>query len=425
MVKDKKIESTSGRMWLAPYRVLDLTDEKGSLCSRILGDLGAEVIKIEPPGGSSERRQEPFHGNTPHPEKSLFWFAFNLNKKGITLDIEREDGQAILRRLVTKADFLVESFKPGYMESLGLGYNDLTRINKQIIVTSISPFGSTGPYSGMEASDISVMALGGYMSVCGDADRAPLRISYPQAYFHASASAAVGTLIAHYYRGLSGEGQHVDVSAQQAVAGLLMGAAQSWDLNQVVQPREGMFYTAPGGTALRQIVYQCKDGWVSMLLRGAPPGVPSVRALVDWMAEEGMASDFLKHFDWDKFEPGRMAGEEMDTITKEISNFFLSKSRAEICHEAVKRRVVLSPVATGKDIVESIQLDARKFWMKVEHPELGKSLTYVGTPFKSPQGERRRSHRAPLLGEHNTEVYQKELGLSRQQLALLKQAGVI
>lgn len=412
-------------MWLAPYRVLDLTDEKGSLCPKILGDLGAEVIKIEPPGGSSERKQEPFYQNIPHPEKSLFWFAFNLNKKGITLDIEREDGQAILRKLVAKADFLVESFAPGYMESLGLGYNDLIKVNRQIIVTSISPFGSTGPYSRMEASDIGIMALGGYMSVCGDPDRAPLRISYPQAYFHASASAAVGTLIAHYYRSLSGEGQHVDVSAQQAVVWLLMGAAQSWDLNQIIQPREGIFYTAPGGATLRQIVYQCKDGWVSMLLRGPPTGIPGARALANWMAEEGMASDFLKRFDWNKFEPGRMAKEEMDAITKEIANFFLSKSKAEIYNEAVKRRVVLCPVATAKDAVESIQLDARKFWMKVEHPELGESLTYVGPPFKSPQVESRQFHRAPLLGEHNIEVYQKELGLSRRQLVLFKQAGVI
>jgi len=412
-------------MWLAPYRVLDLTVEKGSLCPKILSDLGAEVIKIEPPWGSSERKQEPFYQNMPHPEKSLFWFAFNLNKKGITLDIEREDGQAILRKLVAKADFLVESSAPGYMESLGLGYNDLIKVNRQIIVTSISPFGSTGPYSRMEASDIGIMALGGYMSVCGDPDRAPLRISYPQAYFHASASAAVGTLIAHYYRSLSGEGQHVDVSAQQAVVWLLMGAAQSWDLNQVIQPREGMFYTAPGGATLRQIVYQCKDGWVSMLLRGPPPGIPGARALANWMAEEGMASDFLKRFDWNKFEPGRMAKEEMDAITKEIANFFLSKSKAEIYNEAVKRRVVLCPVATAKDAVESIQLDARKFWMKVEHPELGESLTYVAPPFKSPQVKRRQFHRAPLLGEHNIEVYQKELGLSRQQLVLFKQAGVI
>jgi len=412
-------------MWLTPYRVLDLTDEKGSLCPRILGDLGAEVIKIEPPWGSSERRQGPFYKNIPHPEKSLFWFAYNLNKKGITLDVGKKDGQAILRQLVAKADFLVESFKPGYMDSIGLGYQDLARLNKQLVVTSITPFGSTGPHSHLEVSDIGIMAMGGYMSVCGDADRAPLRISYPQAYFHASAAAAVGTLLAHYHRGLYGEGQHVDVSAQQAVLWLLMGTPQSWDLNRVIQQREGALYTAPGGATQRKMVYECKDGWVSMLLRGAPPGIPSIRALVDWMAEEGMASDFLKDFDWSNFEPGCMPAEEMQAITGEISNFFLSKPKAEIYNEAIKRRVILYPVATARDIVDSVQLDSRQFLGKVDHPELGESLTYVGPPFRSTHGERGQLRRAPQRGEHNLKVYGELLGISQQQLALLKQANVV
>lgn len=404
--------------------MLDLTDHKGTLCSKILGDLGAEVIKVEPPRGSNERRRGPFYDG-PHPEKSLAWFAFNRNKKGVTLNIETEDGRAILRRLVTTADFLIESFKPGYMESLGLGYYDLAKINRRLIVTSISPFGSTGPYSPIEASDISIMALGGYMSVCGDSDRAPLRISYPQAYLHASASGAVGTLIAHYYRNISGEGQHVDVSAQQAVVWLLMAAAQSWDLNKVIQPREGTFYSAPGGAPPRRIIYRCKDGWVSMLLRGPPTGPPSVRALINWMAEEGMASEFWKQYDWDKFEPGRISKEQMSAITEEISSFFLTKSKVEIYSEAVKRRIVLYPVATAKDITENIQLDARKFWVEVEHPELGKWLTYVGSFFKSPERNRGEIERAPLLGEHNVEVYGEQLGFSKKQLVLLKGAGVI
>ena len=412
-------------MWLTPYRVLDLTDEKGSLCPRILGDLGAEVIKIEPPWGSSERRLGPFYKNIPHPEKSLFWFAYNLNKKGITLDVGNKDGQAILRQLVSKADFLVESFKPGYMDSIGLGYKDLAKLNNQIVVTSITPFGSTGPHSHLEVSDIGIMAMGGYMSVCGDTDRAPLRISYPQAYFHASAAAAVGTLIAHYHRGLYGEGQHVDVSAQQAVLWLLMGTPQSWDLNRVIQQREGALYTAPGGATPRKIVYECKDGWISMLLRGAPPGIPSIRALIDWMAEEGMASDFLKDFDWSSFEPGCMPAEEMQAITGEISNFFQGKSKAEIYNEAIKRRVILYPVATARDIVDSVQLDSRQFLEKVDHHELGESLTYVGPPFRSTHGEREQLRRAPQRGEHNLEVYGELLGISRQQLALLKQANVI
>ena len=164
---------------LAPYRVLDLTDERGLLAGKILADLGADVLQIEPPGGSPARKIGPFHGDDPQPEKSLFWWAYAANKRGITLDLEQKDGQALLEKLVAEADFLIESFTPGYLDGLGLGYQHLAEINPKLVMVSITPFGQDGPYSNYQATDIVGMALGGFMYLTGDEDRAPIRISFP------------------------------------------------------------------------------------------------------------------------------------------------------------------------------------------------------------------------------------------------------
>ena len=226
---------------LSPYRVLDLTDEKGLLCGKLLGDLGADVIKIERPGGDPARSIGPFYHDEPDPEKSLFWFAFNTSKRGITLDIETADGQEIFKRLVKSADFVIESFPPGYMDKLGLGYSALEKINPGIIMVSITPFGQTGPYKDYKAPDIVAWAMGGQMYPCGDADRPPVRISHhSQAYLHAAAEAAVGAMMALYYREMTGEGQQVDVSIQESVAQLTYGLHASWDMMKVIQQRGGM-----------------------------------------------------------------------------------------------------------------------------------------------------------------------------------------
>ena len=182
---------------LAPFRALDITDEKGFLCGKVLGDLGADVIKIEKPGGDPARSIGPFYHDIPDPEKSLYWFAFNMNKRGITLDIETADGQQIFKKLATTADFVIGSFPPGYMDKLGLGYSALSEINPQTIVTSITPFGQTGPYQDFKGSDIVAMAMSGLMYLIGDPDRPPVRISFPQAYLHAGVEGAVGSMVAH------------------------------------------------------------------------------------------------------------------------------------------------------------------------------------------------------------------------------------
>jgi crotonobetainyl-CoA:carnitine CoA-transferase CaiB-like acyl-CoA transferase len=192
---------------LAPYRVLDLTDDKGFLCGKILADMGADVIKIEKPGGDLARNIGPFYHDIPDPEKSLSWFCYNINKRGITLDIESVDGKELFKRLVKDAHFVIESFPVGYMEKIGLGYKELEKTNPGIILTSISPFGQTGPYSNYKGSDITCMGMAVVMYLSGDPDRPPVRISSPQAFMCGSADAAAASLVAHYHRQRTGEGQ--------------------------------------------------------------------------------------------------------------------------------------------------------------------------------------------------------------------------
>ena len=211
-------EKIDGDKGFSEYRVLDLTDNRGWLCGKILADLGMDVIKIEPPGGDPGRLQGPFYKDDPDPEKSLNWWAFNTSKRGITLDIRTDEGRTALLDLSARSDIVIESFEPGYMKKLGLGYDELSMTNPGIIMISITGFGQDGPYAGLNAPDIVVAALGGYMNLTGDPDRAPLRNSIPQQYLHASNDAAAATLIALWHRERTGKGQWVDISAHECTA---------------------------------------------------------------------------------------------------------------------------------------------------------------------------------------------------------------
>ncbi len=419
------VEKEKAEGMLSPYRALDLTDEKGLLCGKILGDLGADVIKVERPGGDPARNIGPFYHDEPHPEKSLFWFAFNTSKRGITLNIETTDGQEIFKRLVQSADLVLESFPPGYMDKLGLGYSDLEKINPGIIMASITPFGQTGPYRDYTAPDIVAWAIGGQMYSWGDADRHPIRISHhSQAHLNASGEAAVGVVLALYYREMTGEGQHVDVSIQASVAQAVYMSAASWDMTKVIQ-RRGTQMMRPGVNVSVRQVWPCKDGYVVRYLHSGEDAKRLNKPLIDWMDSEGMANDFLVEFDWDTFDTTATTEEVMDNLQEPIARFFMSHTAAELLEGALKHRAVLFPMATTKDILENAQLDARGFWVELKHPELGSTITYPGAFVHSSEKPPRVSRRAPLIGEHNGEVYEKELGISREELLVLKQANVI
>ncbi len=420
---DNQNSPDKGDSLLGPYRVLDLTDEKGLICGKILGDLGADVIKIERPGGDIARCIGPFYQDEPHPEKSLFWFAFNTNKRGITLNLETADGREIFRRLVKSADFVVESYPPGYLEKLGLGYSELEKLNPGIILVSITPFGQTGPYKDYRASDIVTWALGGEMAPYGDADRPPIHFSYhSQAYLHAGNDGAQGALTALYQRWSTGEGQHIDVSIQEAVVQCLEHITSNWDQRQAIPERSGVAF--PGLNHITTQVWPCKDGWVAWSHGGNSVLGPSL-PLIKWMEDEGMSNDFLRQFDWNRPDFMRISQEEMNLIEEPTGRFFMTHTKAELLDGAVKRNVMLYPVSTTADIMDNAQLQARNFWVEMEHPELGTTITYPGAFGHFSESPLKITRRAPLIGEHNQEILEEELGIQRDKLIMLKQAGVV
>ena len=414
---------------LSGFRVLDLTDEKGDLCGKVLGDFGADVVKIEPPGGSSARNIGPFYKDTPDPEKSLFWFAFNTSKRGITLDIEQPDGQEIFKTLVETAHFVVESYRPGFMRSLGLGYTDLEEVKPDIILTSITPFGQSGPYSGYQATDIVGLAMGGLMSLLGESNR-PVRISSgPQAYLQAGLQAAMASVMAHYHRQVSGEGQHVDVSMQEAVVLTAPIVAETYELMKVNLSGSGPnYFTArpqPLGPLYLQYLLPCKDGHVLLQWAGGHPGyVKSTRAILAWANEEGYGKDVLD-IDLITWNVMTFQQKDADRMKRSLVEFLMTKTKAELFRGALERGIMMAPCNTTADMSRDAHLEARGFWETVAHPELGCELTYAGAPLKMTSDSWRIRCRAPLIGEHNSEIYEGELGIAPADLALLKSQNVI
>ncbi len=406
------------------YRVLDLTDEKGFLCGKILGDLGADVIKIEPPGGDLSRNRGPFYKDIPHAEKSLFWLALNTSKRGITLNLDTSDGRDIFKRLVKTADFIIESFSPGHMEGLGLDYETLCQLNPRVIMISISPFGQTGPHKDYKASDIVIMARGGLMYIYGDRDRPPVRVSFPQAYLHASAAAAVGGMTALLARRTTGRGQWVDVSAQRSAVSAMYNIRPFWDLNKVIMRRSGPFRMGLSANALQRQTWPCKDGFVTFVMIGGKGGAKTNKALVQWMDEEGMADELLKEKDWEAWDMAGATQEELDRLAEPISRFFMTYTMGELYEGSQNRKIMLHPAQTTRDIRESPQLAGRDFWRKIDHPELKGTITYPGPFVKLSETPCDIRCKAPLIGEHNIEVY-GELGLRREELVMMKQAGII
>lgn len=411
---------------LSRYRVLDLTEGGCMIGGKILGDLGADVIKVEPLGGS-QSRIAPFYKGIIDPEKSLYWFAYNMNKRGITLDISKADGKEIFMKLVETADVVMESFSPGYMDGLGLGYADLAKLKQNIIMTSITQFGLRGPKAGYKGSDLITWASGGFLNICGDPDRPPVWVSFPQASLHAGAEAAVGTLVALWYRQQTGEGQQVDVSIQECVVHIDFNIPEFWDLNKINFTRFSKGLNVGTKGVKMTHVWKCNDGYVQLILQGgSEPFLGSSQRLVQWMGEEGMADNWLNNIDWaNDYNASKVNQDLVDKVEDAVQRFLLTKTKNELYEEGgLGRRILIAPNANIRDVWENKQVRERDFWVKVLHDELGESLTYCG-PFVRLSESPVKYGRAPLIGEHNVEVYEKEMRLSKEKLSLLKKALVI
>ena len=400
---------------LAPYRVLDLTDGRGALCGRVLGDLGADVIKIEPPWGADARRIGPFYKDDPHPENSLFW-AFNAaNKRSVTLNVESEASQSLLTKLIESSHFFLESSAPGCMDSLGLGYDAVKQINPSIIYVSITPFGQEGPYASYKATDLIGMALSGMMYLTGDTDRPPVRISTPQFWAIGSASAAAGAMIANHHRLLTGKGQYVDVSCQQAVARSLSHAPMIWDMSRMNMQRQGPF--RPVGKINLRINWECADGYVNFIQPGGHTGGRSMTNLSNWMDEERVGHPVLRETDWGEIGFGQLSPELVEAMTPPLEQFFMSKTKSHLAEQALERRILLFPVHDPKDVFSYPQLLARDYFRDAQLPPMDGESRTIKTlgPFIATGSFRR----APRIGEHNREILHDELGFSDEEIPIL------
>jgi benzylsuccinate CoA-transferase BbsE subunit len=413
-------EKTEGL--LSPYRVLDLCDEKGLFCGKLMGDLGADVLKIEPPGGEAVRNKGPFYKDQADPQKSLYWFSLNTSKRGITLDIAKPEGAEIFKRLAKTADFVIESFKPGYLAGLGLGYADLEKINPRVILVSITPFGQTGPYRDWKGPDMVQWALGAgpFIRTFDSPDRPPFRISHhPQTYFHGGTEAVVGAMVALHHRTNTGEGQHVDVSIQECVSWHPLG---DYDLNKRVMKRGTMLL--PLQVKVTHI-WPCKDGHVMWRYTGGPAAKRHSTPLANWINQEGFGDDWFKNFDWENFSHYTTTQDVIDHLEDLTNKFFLTKTKTELMEGAIKYRIMLYPISTTADLLESPQLTYRGFWTEVEHPELEDTIRYPGKWANNSETPPRITRRAPLIGEHNEEIYSGELGFSPEAIEAFKGSGVI
>jgi crotonobetainyl-CoA:carnitine CoA-transferase CaiB-like acyl-CoA transferase len=409
---------------LSPYRVLDLTGAWGLLCGKILADLGADVVQIEPPGGHAARRLGPFYHNDVHPERSLFWWSYAANKRSITLDITTPQGQTLLKRLVRSADFLIESAPPGDLAASGLGYEALAAINPALIMVSITPFGQQGPYAQYKAPDLVGMAMSGFMYVTGDPDRPPVRIGFPHFYLHGAGVGASGAMVAHMHRVLTGKGQHVDVSCQEAMARAMANAPQSYTMEHAIIKRQGA-YRQTGSSTFMRLTWPCKDGYVNFQFSGGQGSGRGVNSLVQWMTEAGMGDSALEGVDFTQMGYGMITPEILAHMVPPIERFLQSKTKQELFEGAVERRILLFPVSTPQDIVDNPQLKARHYFQQTSHPDLHTPVTFLGPFARLSATPLQRRHFPPSIGEHNYSIYHDELGLQTEDLAILREEGVI
>jgi crotonobetainyl-CoA:carnitine CoA-transferase CaiB-like acyl-CoA transferase len=309
------------------------------------------------------------------------------------------------------------------MDSLGLGYEALRQVNPRIIMTSITPFGQKGPYAQYKGSELIASAMGGVLLTTGDPDRPPVREGPDSIYFHAGAAAALGTVIAHYYRKITGEGQQVDVSLQEVTASRTFNNLVIWEFDRRLLKRSGNVRRI--GPRATRWIWQCQDGYVFWTLMPGKFGAPANRALSKWIDEDGLENPLNKITNWDELDIGSMPRHELDACEEAIGRFFMNHTKKEIAEEGLKRGINAAPVCNPADVLDNRQLQARRYWVDLEHPEWETALTFPKHFFLSDKTENFVKHRAPLIGEDNEDIYIKELGLSSTEIASLKNAGVI
>jgi crotonobetainyl-CoA:carnitine CoA-transferase CaiB-like acyl-CoA transferase len=410
---------------LAGLRILELANETGQFCGKLLGDLGADVVKIEPPGGEPSRHVGPFLDDVPHPERSLSFWYYNTSKRGITLDLETADGRELFRRLAADSDVVLETFRPGFLDSLGLDYNALRQHNPGLIMCALTPFGQTGPWRDYRSSDLLHMAAGGEMASSGydegDVPNAPpIAPGGGNAWHMGCHFAYMAIMAALVHRTVGGQGQYIDASIHEACALTTESAIANYVYRGEVLRRQTGRHHAPSMTPRTQ--FRAKDGTYVCALVAGRLTPKYVRDLAELLDSYGMAGDLT---DPKYQDPAAIAANTAHIIDDLVANFIASLPAEEVYHAAQERGFTWGAVRAPEALLDDPHLHDRGFWKQVEHPELGRSFVYPGEAAIHNGSPWRISRRAPLIGEHNREIFCDELGLSRAELAVLAENRVV
>lgn len=404
-----------GEQAFSDVKILDLTWHiAGPYCTKMFADFGGDVIKVERPGGGDPARtMGPFLNDEPHPEKSAPFSNLNTNKLGITLNLKCPTGKKILKELVKDVDILVESFSPGVMDGLGLDYGTLNKINPRLVMTSISNFGQTGPYRDYKMSDLVLSAMGSETYSVGILDNPPEKRVANVILYQGGLVAALATFGALFVSRQQGLGQYVDVSLFETQAGDI--ASKTWNLSGYAysgclfgrgEIRRGLS-VLPWGTV------PCKDGYIRIL---------SQAGLQDRFARLMDMPEFVNHPRLQGLEIFNMEGKgEIDAI---FMNWCEDKTKREIMEKAQAEHIPCTQISTPKDVVDDPHFNYRGVFVEIEHPVTGRQK-YPGAPFKSPETPWVIKRPAPLLGQHNVEIYCDRLGYTKQNLVDLRRTGII
>jgi len=387
--------------------VLDLSEDiAGSFCGRLLADYGADVLKLEPPTGASLRRMGPFFGDDPHPEKSLFYLLMNLNKKGATLNLETVTGRNILKRLVPHVDVVIESYRPGYLADFGVGYDDLVAENSSLIMTSITPFGQTGPYSQYKGEEVVNYAMGLIMSISGIQGEEPLKHGGFQAQYEGGLNGAASTSMALFMQSNTGEGQHIDISVTECVASTAMATQTT--------------YTFMGGTLPRRRLsgsnfghpMPCKDGWIIVQTGGGATWDTIAEFFGDPQLKEPKFADPAQRL---------RNTVELDQV---VLDSIKERGKWDLFTKAAEARMLFGLVQTPLELLECPQLKSRDFYREIDHPVIGK-VKVPASLFNLSLTPYQYTRPAPTLGQHNSEIYVDGLEYSREDFVRLRQLDVI
>jgi crotonobetainyl-CoA:carnitine CoA-transferase CaiB-like acyl-CoA transferase len=410
---------------LVGLRILELADEKGQFCGKLLGDLGADVVKIEPPGGERNRHVGPFLDDIPHPERSLSFWYYNTSKRGITLDLQAAEGRRLFARLAATSDVILETFRPGFLASLGLDYTYLSAQNPGLIECALTSFGQTGPWRDYASSDLLHMAAGGEMASCGydEADvpnAPPIAPGGGNAWHMGCHYAYMAIMAALVYRSVSGQGQYIDASIHEACALTTESAVANYIYRGETLRRQTGRHHAAGPTPRTQ--FRAKDGrYVTALISGGL-NPRNVQNLVNLMDGYGMAGDLGEP----KYQdPAVIAANTSHIIDEVLASFIASLPAEEVYHAAQENGFTWGAVRAPEDLLDDAHLHDRGFWKQVEHTELGRSFVYPGEAAIYNGSPWRITRRAPLIGEHNLEIFCGELGLSRGELGVLAENRVV